>query len=176
MFSRGIEKACNFIKKRLQHSCFPVNIAKFLRVPFLQNTSTYQVNTQRRTPNPAKHLKCSFLQKKLTAISRLSQKVTFQIFNNVEKCFRRFQKFHKETNDKVDFKENSGIYRANTVNVILEKQCVFQIHSYSVEIYDYLGKFLCTKSTFIVYNFWNILLLAKFNFGISGPFLVVKLQ
>ena len=24
-------KACNFIKKRLQHRCFPVNIAKFLR-------------------------------------------------------------------------------------------------------------------------------------------------
>ena len=23
-------KASNFIKKRLQHSCFPVNIAKFL--------------------------------------------------------------------------------------------------------------------------------------------------
>ena len=27
-------KACNFIKKRLQHSCFPVNIAKFLRTAF----------------------------------------------------------------------------------------------------------------------------------------------
>ena len=24
-------KTCNFIKKRLQHSCFPMNIAKFLR-------------------------------------------------------------------------------------------------------------------------------------------------
>ena len=27
-------KACNFIKMRLQHRCFPVNIAKFLRKPF----------------------------------------------------------------------------------------------------------------------------------------------
>ena len=27
-------KACNFIKKRLQHRCFPVNIAKFLRTSF----------------------------------------------------------------------------------------------------------------------------------------------
>ena len=27
--------ACNFIKKRLWHLCFPVNFAKFLRVPFL---------------------------------------------------------------------------------------------------------------------------------------------
>ena len=27
--------ACNFIKMRLQHRCFPVNIAKFLRSAFL---------------------------------------------------------------------------------------------------------------------------------------------
>ena len=30
---------CKFIKKRYQHRCFPVNIAKFLRTAFLQNTS-----------------------------------------------------------------------------------------------------------------------------------------
>ena len=28
-----------FIKKRLWHGCFPVNVLKFLRTPFLQNTS-----------------------------------------------------------------------------------------------------------------------------------------
>ena len=33
-FSEGIEKACNFIKIRLQHKCFPVNIGKFLRTTF----------------------------------------------------------------------------------------------------------------------------------------------
>ena len=27
-------QACNFIKKRLQHRCFPVKFAKFLRPPF----------------------------------------------------------------------------------------------------------------------------------------------
>ena len=27
-------KVCNFIKKRLQHRCFPVKFAKFLRTPF----------------------------------------------------------------------------------------------------------------------------------------------
>ena len=27
-------QACNFIKKRLRHRCFPVYLAKFLRVPF----------------------------------------------------------------------------------------------------------------------------------------------
>ena len=32
-------KDCNFITKILWHRCFPVNFAKFLRTPFLQNTS-----------------------------------------------------------------------------------------------------------------------------------------
>ena len=32
-------RVCKFIKKRLQHRCFPVNIAKCLRTPLLQNTS-----------------------------------------------------------------------------------------------------------------------------------------
>ena len=31
----GVVKACNFIKKRLQHKCFPVNITKILRTAFL---------------------------------------------------------------------------------------------------------------------------------------------
>ena len=30
-------QAYNFIKKRLQHRCFPVNITKFLRIPILKN-------------------------------------------------------------------------------------------------------------------------------------------
>ena len=30
-------KVCNFIKKRLRHWYFPVNIAKFLRTPILKN-------------------------------------------------------------------------------------------------------------------------------------------
>ena len=29
--------ACNFIKKRFQHTCFPVNIARFLKTPTLKN-------------------------------------------------------------------------------------------------------------------------------------------
>ena len=31
-------KVRNFIKKRPQHRCFPVNIAKFLRLPISKNT------------------------------------------------------------------------------------------------------------------------------------------
>ena len=32
-------QACNLIKKRLQHRYFPVNLARFSRVIFLQKTS-----------------------------------------------------------------------------------------------------------------------------------------
>ena len=33
----SIQQTCNFIKKRVQHRCFPVNIAKFLKTPILRN-------------------------------------------------------------------------------------------------------------------------------------------
>ena len=36
-------KTCNFIKKRLQQRCFPVNIAKFLRTPSLNNMCKWLV-------------------------------------------------------------------------------------------------------------------------------------
>ena len=35
----SMPQACNFIKKRLWHRCFPVNFVKFLRTPFLRNNS-----------------------------------------------------------------------------------------------------------------------------------------
>ena len=34
-------KACDFIKKRLQHRCFSVNIARFIRKPILKNISEW---------------------------------------------------------------------------------------------------------------------------------------
>ena len=33
----GKHYACNFIKKRLQHRCFPVKFVKFIRTPILKN-------------------------------------------------------------------------------------------------------------------------------------------
>ena len=37
VFNKEGLKACNFIKKRLQRRCFPVDTAKFLRRPILKN-------------------------------------------------------------------------------------------------------------------------------------------
>ena len=34
---KGVFKACNFIKKKLQHRYFPVTFAKILRTPILKN-------------------------------------------------------------------------------------------------------------------------------------------
>ena len=38
LFLTGL-KACNFLKNRLQHQVFPVDIAKFLKIAFLYKTS-----------------------------------------------------------------------------------------------------------------------------------------
>ena len=38
MLESSFNKIAGLIKKRLQDSCFPVNIAKFLRAPILKNT------------------------------------------------------------------------------------------------------------------------------------------
>ena len=32
-------RPANLVKKGPWHSCFPINVAKFLKAPFLQNTS-----------------------------------------------------------------------------------------------------------------------------------------
>ena len=38
LFNKAVVlQVCNFIKKKLQHRCFPVIIAKFLRMPNLKN-------------------------------------------------------------------------------------------------------------------------------------------
>ena len=39
LFSKLVDpQTCKFIKKRLQHRCFPVNITKFLRPPISPGT------------------------------------------------------------------------------------------------------------------------------------------
>ena len=40
LFLIKLQTSCNSIKKKLQHRCFPVKFAKFLRTPFLQKSSS----------------------------------------------------------------------------------------------------------------------------------------
>ena len=58
------ESACNFIKKRLQCKCFPVNFTKFLKTPIsrapakhhfcILNTTLQQTTLQKLLPNIVK--------------------------------------------------------------------------------------------------------------------------
>ena len=72
------------LKKRLLQRCFPVNFAKFLRTPFLQNTSggcfwlVLVVSCYRRCiENPVKHLTPTFLRQHLKAHRQISKKTAF---------------------------------------------------------------------------------------------------
>ena len=47
-------QACNFIKKRLQHRCFPMKFTKSLRTPFLQNTSIMMAASGSKQCKPMK--------------------------------------------------------------------------------------------------------------------------
>ena len=61
---------CNFIKKRVQHRCFPVKFAKFLRTPFWHNTSgrlllKFQTISVHFSHSTSAHLCASALRMKL---------------------------------------------------------------------------------------------------------------
>ena len=85
-------------KKRLWHKCFPVNFAKFLRTPFLQNTSGWLVLTKLHDPNRRKmRLPCFQLRWLLNGVNMPWHSVfsfSFFLFRNVireqfdEKDFR----------------------------------------------------------------------------------------
>ena len=45
-------RTATLLKKRLWHRCFPVNFAKFLRAPFLQNTSERLFRNESNTVRP----------------------------------------------------------------------------------------------------------------------------
>ena len=54
-------KACNFIKKRLQHSCFPVKVTKFLRTP---TNGFYINNIITNVPQKLPAIKCNGINMK----------------------------------------------------------------------------------------------------------------
>ena len=63
----GLE-ACNFIKKRFQHRCFPVNTAKFLITTILKNTC----------------------EQVLRGLRCLYNSLTFIILNNFSSLFKKY--------------------------------------------------------------------------------------
>ena len=58
-------QACNFIKKGLQHRCFPMKFMKSLRTAFLQDTSTLMAASGSKQCKPLKtHTKSLSCRKK----------------------------------------------------------------------------------------------------------------
>ena len=47
-------QACNFIKRRLPHRCFPMKFTKSLKTPFLQKTSTLVASSGAKQCKPIK--------------------------------------------------------------------------------------------------------------------------
>ena len=75
----NLPQACNFIKKRLWHRCSPVNFAKFLRTPFLQNSSgRLLVEAHSKLSQTSK---MEVFTKIVNSCLLFSQKAPFQIFD-----------------------------------------------------------------------------------------------
>ena len=100
-------KLCNFIKESLQHSCSSMNIAKFLRTPFLQSSSI-QVLLQRRN----KEQKINKPDRHLTARCISWTFLQFLVLANIQiyihcSCFRKTRNTPlrklKETNFFLNF-------------------------------------------------------------------------
>ena len=77
-------KACNFTKKRLEHRCFPVKIAKFLRTPFFTELLL-----------PWLLLEGVFER---TSFVKILQPCHFNIFEINHRCFRKM--FIKKYNEE----------------------------------------------------------------------------
>ena len=76
-------KACNFIKKTLQHRCFPMNIAKFLRTPILRNIwEQLLLETQTYITYPWSAL-LSLVEKSLIGWFINAQKYIFRLSSNL---------------------------------------------------------------------------------------------
>ena len=65
LFSKGISlRACNFVKWRLKHNCFPVNIAKFLKnlsLKSLRTAASVKVNLNFESTTMRKLTSFSFI-------------------------------------------------------------------------------------------------------------------
>ena len=62
---RNIYRNCKFIRKRFQHSCFPVNIATFLKTTFSHNTSEGLLKKFIGNLNKERTIGCNFIKKRL---------------------------------------------------------------------------------------------------------------
>ena len=75
----NIYRNCKFMRKRFRHSCFPVNIATFLKTPFSHNTSKRLLMKFTGNHYKERTIACNFLEKETM------EQVLFREFYEISK-------------------------------------------------------------------------------------------
>ena len=85
-FNKVARKVCNFIKKRLQHMCFHVNIVKFLRASILKNISERLLKhlILRRSVKSSSNIFLFFTKQTVCLFLFGKRKVHFNVFLNLK--------------------------------------------------------------------------------------------
>ena len=85
-FNKVARKVCNFIKKRLQHMCFHVNIVKFLRASILKNISKRLLKylILRRSVKSSSNIFLFFTKQTVCLFLFDKRKVHFNVFLNLK--------------------------------------------------------------------------------------------
>ena len=75
LIKKGL-KACNFIKKRLRHRCFPVKFLKFLRTSILKNIyEQLLLSVQQRLNSGTAQAKILFAECQRVAMERMTDNI-----------------------------------------------------------------------------------------------------
>ena len=127
----GLE-VCDFIKKRLQLSCFPLNIAKLLRTPILKNIC------QRLHLRILKTTSCLFL---------------YPLGTSKNESFRYFQQVYKETN--VAEWVNTSLYKSKEKFVCVPVDQALISKEQDVKNLT-LSDFMCRRVSISLIDFFKI--------------------
>ena len=118
----------DFIKRRLQLSCFPLNIAKFLRTPFLKNIC------ERLLLRVLKPTSCLFL---------------YPLETSKNESFRYFQWVYKETNGAEWV--NTPLYKSKAIFVCVSVDQALISNEKDVKNLK-LSDFLCRRVSVTLIN------------------------
>ena len=145
-FLGTMKRTATLLKKRLWYRCFPVNFAKFLRTPFLQNTSGRLLLTLititkfiKKPRNWRVHFTANAIKKinwltKFKVLSTLEAKhlihqlnealMIFIFRSNQWRCSEKFRKFHRKTTVLESlFNKVAGLKACNFIEKRAQYRC-----------------------------------------------------
>ena len=126
-------KACNFIKKRLWHRCFPVNFAKFFRTLFLQNTGRlFLENSANYT-----HLICALLRIWFFKLRWIGFCYRYSFI--IDACVSDFSFFSGKTwNKSILIKLNLHILPLVDPKLFASLYCICRLLLYLLPVYTFM--------------------------------------